>query len=125
MSVTSLPQLAQRHLFGVKSDVKQNFWFKEEQNYVYAAGDSVISYFTDQKIQQFMQSSEKMNGITAMCCSPNRRYLAVAERSDRGIISVYDMVSLRKKRTLPSASELISSVRVNTAMCVRHLIFVA
>lgn len=122
MTAASVPQLVPKHVFGVKADVKNNFWFLKEDakdsNYLYAAGDLIVSYFSNQRTQQFIQPTEKSMGITAITCSSSRRYVAVAERAERAIISVYDPASLKKKRVLPAAPECSSQV------CFDFLLFV-
>eukprot|EP00698_Gefionella_okellyi_P006107 TRINITY_DN15567_c0_g1_i1.p1 TRINITY_DN15567_c0_g1~~TRINITY_DN15567_c0_g1_i1.p1 ORF type:complete len:1180 (-),score=311.31 TRINITY_DN15567_c0_g1_i1:65-3577(-) len=99
--MATIPQLLHRAIFGSKPSV--NCYFKDEHSFVYAAGDAVIIYAFDTKVQQVVIPTEKSAGITALCCSPSRRYVAVAEKSDRGIISIYDLVSLRRRRTLTSS----------------------
>lgn len=42
-----------------------------------------------------------MDGITAMAVSPNRRYVALAERSsDKPSITIYDIFTLRVRQVL-------------------------
>ena len=44
--------------------------------------------------------SEKAQGISAFAISPNRRFLAVAERGEKPVIIVYDITTLRKRKIL-------------------------
>lgn len=97
-----------RHIFGLRSDVTGNLAYFDEQTIVYPSGTNCILYNMDQKAQKFIQGSEKSKGMTAMAISPNRRYVAVAERSDKEkgekpVVVIYDLHTLRKRKTLSSA----------------------
>ena len=98
----SVALAAPRHSFGLKSDVAENIWYLDEQTVVYPSGSNCILYNIDQRSQRFIQGTEKSNGMTALAISPNRRYIAVAERTDKPIVSVYDLHSLRKRKVLSS-----------------------
>lgn len=97
-----------RHIFGLRSDVTGNLAYFDEQTIVYPSGTNCILYNMDQKVQKFIQGSEKSKGMTAMAISPNRRYVAVAERGDKEkgekpVVVIYDLHTLRKRKTLSSA----------------------
>eukprot|EP00736_Rhodelphis_marinus_P001057 Rmarinus@m.11291 len=96
----SIAALLHRHAFGVKSNVKNNIHFAEETIVTYPAGHNVVLYNTEQKTQKFIPGTEKQEGATAMCISPNRKYVAVAERGEKPIINVYDVTSLKRKKQL-------------------------
>lgn len=117
--MSGIPQLEPKHIFGVKSDVKNSFLFRQEEgNVIYVVGDLVVSYALDQKKQFFAQSADKTQGITAMCITPGqRRYLAVAEKSDRGTISIYDSMTLRRRRVLATPPETSCTVRSVVCVC--------
>jgi len=87
-------------VFGLKSDVKDNIWFSEENILVYPAGHHTIVLNKDTRAQTFIPATEGGAGITAMCVSPSKRYIAIAERGQRGMVSVYDMQSLKKRKVL-------------------------
>ena len=40
--------------------------------------------------------------MTALAVSPNRRYVAIAEKGEKPTITIYDLHSLRKKKVLSS-----------------------
>ncbi len=86
------------HAFGLKSDVADNVCYLDEQNIIYPAGNCVVLYNVDQKKQRFIQGSEDMNGISALAVSPNRRYVAIAERGEHASVSIFDLHSLRKRK---------------------------
>lgn len=96
----SVASLAARHVFGIKGDVADNICYLDEQTIVFPTGSNCILYNIDQKSQRFIPGTDKSPGITAMAVSPNRRYVAISERGEKAIITVYDLHTLRKKKVL-------------------------
>uniref|UniRef100_A0A0B7A6G0 Cilia- and flagella-associated protein 57 n=1 Tax=Arion vulgaris TaxID=1028688 RepID=A0A0B7A6G0_9EUPU len=91
-----------RHIFGLKSKVSGNICYHDEQTIVYPAGSNCILYNIDQKSQKFIPGTDKSEGMTALAVSPNRRYMAIAEKADKPTVTIYDLHSLRKKKVLSS-----------------------
>ena len=48
-------------------------------------------------------ASQTKPEITAMALSPNRKHLAVAERGEKSLISIYDTRTLKRRRLLVSS----------------------
>jgi WD40 repeat protein len=103
-----------RHIFGLKTGISGNIAFQDEQTIVYPSGANCILYNIDQKSQKFIPASEKSQGMTAMAVSPNRRYVAIAEKGEKATITVYDLHSLRRRKVL-SSSEVASTGFVSLA----------
>ncbi|KAJ1455139.1 quinon protein alcohol dehydrogenase-like superfamily [Pelagophyceae sp. CCMP2097] len=102
--------LTQRHIFGLKGDVKRLVHFVEEATVAYPCGHHVVLYNTETKEQELIHGMVApplaSGGITAMALTPNRKYLAVAERSsERGVVNIYDAAS-RKRRKMLSYADL-------------------
>ncbi|KAJ0409484.1 hypothetical protein P43SY_002374 [Pythium insidiosum] len=95
--------LIHRHVFGLKTDVSSNVVFVDEQTIAYPAGHNLIIYSLDEKRQKFITGTENTLGITALALASSRRFLAVAEQSDRALISIYDLKTLKKRKVLSSA----------------------
>jgi WD40 repeat protein len=70
---------------------------------LYASGHNVIQYQADTKQQKFLAASNDSDCITAITVSPNKKLLAVAEKSEKAIISIYDLQTLKRRKTLVSA----------------------
>ena len=87
-----------RHIFGINPTITGNVFYHDEQTIVYAVGAQCVLYNIDQKEQRFISGSEKSDGITAIAVSPNRRYVAIAEKGEKPTVTVYDLHSLRKKK---------------------------
>jgi cilia- and flagella-associated protein 57 len=77
---------------------------------VYAAGHNIILYQLDARVQRFLPGSNDSDKITAVAVSPNRKLLCVAERAEKATIAVYDLQSLKRRKTLTS-TETLSKVR--------------
>ena len=103
-----------RHIFGLKAAVTGNIAYHDEQTIVYPSGANCILYNIDQKSQKFIAGSEKSEGMTAMAVSPNRRYVAIAEKGEKATITIYDLHSLRKRKIL-SSNEVQSTEYVSLA----------
>ena len=89
-----------RHVFGLKGDVANNVAFQDEQTIIYPSGSNCILYNIETKTQKFISSIEKSGGMTAMALTPNKRYIAVAEKGEKATITIYDLQTLRKKKVL-------------------------
>ena len=76
---------------------------------IYPAGRTLVLYSTDTRTQRFIQGSDSTDGITAIALSPSRKYLAVAERAEKAMITVFDLTTLKKRKVLTS-SEVGSKV---------------
>lgn len=91
-----------RHCFGLKADVADNICYLDEQTIIYPSGSNCILFNIDQKSQRFIPGTDKSSGMTAMAVSPNRRYVAIAEKGEKATITIYDLNTLRKKKVLSS-----------------------
>jgi hypothetical protein len=102
--------LSHNHIFGLKPSVKDAVWFMDESRVIYPAGHNVIIYDTENKSQKFIHGSDNTLGISAICVSPCKRFLAVAEQAERGIVVVYDLKTLKKKKVLSTPESLSQQV---------------
>jgi len=104
--------VAPRHTFGIKADVKDNICYLDEQTVLYPAGHNVVIFNTEQKTQRFISGTEKTEGITAIAVSPNKKYVAVAERAPEGekaLVTVFDLHTLKRRKVLQAASADVMS----------------
>ena len=94
----SIATVQTRFAYGLRSDVFGNVNFLDEQNIVYPVGSNIVIYNIDQKSQRFIPSSPTSQGPSCLAVSPNRRYLAIAEKgAERGQIVIHDLVTNKKK----------------------------
>jgi WD40 repeat protein len=90
-----------KQVIGLRSNVTNCIAYQDEQTIVYPAGSNTIIYNIDQKTQKYIPCSEKSAGMTTMCISQNKRYIAIAEKvADKPLINIYDLHTLRKRKTL-------------------------
>ena len=66
----------------------------------------------EQRQQKFIPGSVDTEGIMALAVSANRKYVAVAERSEKGLITIYDLSTLKRRKVL-SIAELGSKEYVS------------
>ena len=90
-----------KQVIGLRAGVSNCIAYQDEQTIVYPAGSNVIIYNIDQKTQKFIPNSDKSTGLTTICVSQNKRYIAIAEKvADKPLISIYDLHTLRKRKAL-------------------------
>eukprot|EP00951_Prasinocladus_malaysianus_P048895 scaffold663480_cov62-Prasinocladus_malaysianus.AAC.1 len=76
-----------RHIFGFRGDVKDNIHYVEEHTIAYPAGHQTVIYQMDQKVQRFIPGTVDSEGISVIAVSPNNKFLAVAEQSEKAMIT--------------------------------------
>ena len=99
-----------RFVFGFRADVTNNLAYAEDGAVVYPAGHNIVLYSPDIRTQRLIPGTMESEGISAMCVSSNKKLLAVAERSDKAIITVYDLQTLKRRKVLV-APDVGSKVR--------------
>lgn len=108
-----------RLVFGLKSSVKDNLHFLEDGSYVYPAGHTVV-ISSDGKTHRFLPGSPECEGISAIMLSPNKKLLAVAERAEKAVVSVYDMQTLKLRKQLVAA-DVGSKVSLQASAALGHV----
>jgi len=102
-----------KQVIGLRGHTSNSIAYQDEQTIVYPSGANIVLYNIDQKIQKFIACSEKSQALTTMCVSPNRRYIAIAEKiGDKPNVSIFDLHTQRKRKALASpeiqSSEIVS-----------------
>ncbi|CAI5688999.1 cilia- and flagella-associated protein 57 isoform X1 [Oreochromis niloticus] len=100
--------VAQSHfIFGVRTGVRNNLCFFDEQTVVFPSGNSCVCFNTVQRWQRFISGSERSQGMRAMTISSNRRYLAVSDYGERATVTVFDLQHEQgRKRKILSAGDM-------------------
>ncbi|CAM9343696.1 unnamed protein product [Lampetra planeri] len=100
--------VAQSHfLFGLRTGVKNNVCFLDEQTLVFPCGNNCVCYNTAEKSQRVISGSEQSLGMCALALSANRRYLAVSEGGEKASITVFDLQHEQgRKRKVLTAGEI-------------------
>eukprot|EP00879_Flechtneria_rotunda_P032363 GHRR01035557.1.p4 GENE.GHRR01035557.1~~GHRR01035557.1.p4 ORF type:complete len:116 (+),score=37.88 GHRR01035557.1:1034-1381(+) len=97
------PGLVPRLAFGFRSTVRDNLHYADDGSYVYPVGHNVAIVSTDSKSHKFVPGSPEYEGITAIMMSPNKKLLAVAEKAEKAVISIFDMQTLKRRKQLVAA----------------------
>ena len=112
----STPSAVPKYSFGLKGDVTRNIWYLDEQNILYPSGGNLIIFNVDQKTQRFIPCSLGSEGMTSLAISPNKRYAAIAEkRSEKPVIVVIDLTTLKKKKVLIMTETIASTEIISIA----------
>jgi len=72
-----------KQVIGLRANVSNCISYQDEQTIVYPAGANVVVYNIDQKTQKFIPNSDKSTGLTTMCVSSNKRYIACTRSARR------------------------------------------
>ncbi|KAI8915085.1 quinon protein alcohol dehydrogenase-like superfamily, partial [Entophlyctis helioformis] len=96
----SIASVQHGYVFGIKNDIPDNIFYVEENTILYPAGSNIIIANVEQKSQRFIPISEPGDGISAVSVSADRHVFAVAEKSHRPSIHIYDLHNYRKRRQL-------------------------
>lgn len=101
--------------------MKDNVAYSDDGSVVYPAGHNIVLYSSETKTQRLIPGTLESEGITAMCMSGNRRMVAVAERSDKAMITVYDLQTLKRRKQLVAsdAGSKVSEVPFWTVIALR------
>ena len=91
-----------RFVFGVNGQLNNCLHLHEEKKLVYVTGHNIVVYNTDEGTQQFIPGSENADEINFITLSPSGRFIAYCERAEpRAQVTVYEIVSRKKRKTLP------------------------
>ena len=86
--------------FGISQTVSSNLQVLDEKNILYVGGNSVCVTNTEDKSQRFIPGSLEGLGFTAISISSNKRFVACCDKSERPVIHIFDMRTLRKRKNL-------------------------
>lgn len=99
----SIASVSHSQVFGIKQDIKDNLYSVDDDTILFPAGSNVIVMQKTHK--RFIPVSEKSEAITAITISPDRHLLAIAEKSSKPSICIFDISSARRRRQLTAYSE--------------------
>ena len=109
--ITIIPKFA----FGVRGDLKNSLFFLDDQRIIYAWGHNVVILnIGDDKTQEYIPCIEGSEGITAMAVSHMKTYLAVWERADKAIWSIY-IISSKKRRKILTTDNITDREFISVA----------
>ena len=72
-----------------------------DQKLLYTAGHNVIIYSIDESTQLMLPGSENVEKISSIAVSKSSKYVAVCEKANRALCTIYELDTYRKKKVLP------------------------
>lgn len=94
--------------------MSDNVAYSDDGAVVYPAGHNVVLYAQDTKTQRLIPGTIESEGITAICVSGNKKLLAVAEKSEKAMITVYDLQTLKRRKVLMASDAGSKVIRTNS-----------
>jgi chromosome condensin MukBEF MukE localization factor len=77
---------------GLTEKIRDSIFFMDELSVVYPVGHNVCIYNIEEKTQRFIPGLDGSERITALAVSRTKRYLAVAEATEKtAICTVFDL----------------------------------
>jgi WD40 repeat protein len=87
-----------KFIAGLRVEVLNNIFYLNDNTILYPAGHNVIIYNTEDKNQKYIPGIEGSEGISALAVSHSKKFLAVAERTDKTpVCIVYNLDTLKRK----------------------------
>lgn len=102
----SIAAVQTRFCYGLKGNVAKSVTYLDERTVLYPSGANLVLGNADRRTQKFIPLSPGTRGATALAVSPNKRYVAVAEKkAEKPTITIYDLTTLKKKKVFGSSAE--------------------
>ncbi|XP_032681142.1 cilia- and flagella-associated protein 57-like [Odontomachus brunneus] len=91
--------LQTRVFYGLQTDIIGNAHYITDAEILYPVGNVLAVHNFAQRDQKLIRLPEKYR-INIICVSPNKKYVALSETGEKPTISVYDIISLKRKKLL-------------------------
>jgi len=99
--LSKMASVTPRHIFGVGSSVSGALQFLDDERVLYPSGSFIVIHEIAKNKQRFIAASIDCVSISAIAVCPDKKYLAVGERTEeRGRVCVYDLATLKKRKEL-------------------------
>ncbi|XP_037094875.1 cilia- and flagella-associated protein 57-like [Pollicipes pollicipes] len=96
----SIAEVSLVHLFGLRNDIPNNVFYCDDQNIIYPAGSTILTYNALHKHQTHFDELRKLRNLKNFALSQNKRYLAVSDSVDKPNIFIYDLSTSKRRKTL-------------------------
>ena len=84
-----------KYTFGCNGDLREDIQLMGDKKLFYTAGHQVVKYDMVTNSQAFLPGNKDYSKITAICVSPKRTFIAVAEKGAKCILTLYEPAGLR------------------------------
>jgi hypothetical protein len=89
--------LQPRFVFGVAGHLKNNLHIVDDKKLLYVAGHNAVIFNPDEATQFLIPGSEGVECINAIAISPQKKFLALCERTDtRASCTVYNLQTRKR-----------------------------
>ncbi|KAL0279051.1 UNVERIFIED_CONTAM: hypothetical protein PYX00_000691 [Menopon gallinae] len=96
----SVPIIQPRALFGLRASIPRNVFFVTDMEVLYPCGAVIIIHKFTEKRQKYIKLMEKSVRTDYIAISPKRTMCAIVENTTPPQVLIYDLESLKRKRTL-------------------------
>ncbi|EGR33091.1 WD repeat protein [Ichthyophthirius multifiliis] len=101
ISITQHVQL--KYVFGMNPNIKNSLLFHDEERIIYPAGYNIVLYDLQDKSQHYYQGTNEYRGISCVCLSPLKRYLALGVKgqgNEKPGIILFDTFTQKRRKNL-------------------------
>ena len=110
-----MSSLVIKHIFGIRSSLKNSLGYLDEHCYFYPSTRHLIVYDSDYKSQRFIAYGIESEQLECLSVSPNKQYLAMGLKTlERGRLIVYELSTenhrdIRRRKILPMSNSIRSN----------------
>ncbi|XP_050525213.1 cilia- and flagella-associated protein 57-like isoform X2 [Daktulosphaira vitifoliae] len=106
MSSSVIPSLEPKFFFGLTTGLNGNCFFINNDEIIYPVSGVLVIYNIILHTQKYIHLIDTQKTITAMTLSNNKKTLAIAKKSEKPTISIYDLNTMKRVRLFTSPIEL-------------------
>ncbi|XP_043499423.1 cilia- and flagella-associated protein 57-like [Polistes fuscatus] len=99
-------------IYGLKTDIIGNAHYITDSEIVYPVGNVLSIHNISQQQQKLIHLSDKLQ-INIICVTPNKKYVALCETGEKPSISIYDLHSLKRRKSLGIPYEAHNAIKFN------------
>ncbi|XP_043277268.1 cilia- and flagella-associated protein 57 [Venturia canescens] len=107
-----MPVLQSRVLYGLKTNIDGNVNYLSDTEIIYPVGNALAFHNFSQRRQRLLRLPDK-HEINIIAITPNRKYVATCEVGEKPTINIYDVYSLKRKKTLGIPYEAAGVTKFN------------
>ncbi|KAK2582891.1 hypothetical protein KPH14_008965 [Odynerus spinipes] len=99
-------------VYGLKTDIIGNAQYVTDSEILYPVGNVLSIHNISQQQQKLIRLPDKIQ-INIICVTPNKKYVAICETGEKPTISIFDLSSLRRRKSLGIPYEGHNTIKFN------------
>ncbi|XP_035724749.1 cilia- and flagella-associated protein 57-like [Vespa mandarinia] len=99
-------------IYGLKTDIIGNAHYITDTEILYPVGNALSIHNISQQQQKLIHLPAKLQ-INIICVAPNKKYAALCETGEKPTISIYDLHSLKRRKSLGIPYEAHNAIKFN------------